>query len=211
MKEITQSTCVVVARELNVSIFQQLWLVENNIIDKDDFVIPFFSPAAVEVKTKNFTFFAVPDRLQITVNSNIENAGNIYAKTAARIVEILPHTPIVGMGVNFNVMIKPTEQSKVHELSKKAFWSAENPLTYPGDESNPLFGFYMSANVEKARLKLDVKPIVLGEEKAFLMSFNFHHDLGDDKPNEIKDAISKFSSYFKCCNTMSDPFAKFVE
>ena len=195
MVKLREAVAVLAAKSLNVSIFQQVWLLEHGIFNKEEFAgSAVFSPVAVNVPGSNFDFLVVPERVQVVVKSEFDTAHEIFGRTIGRIVKTLPHTPFVALGLNFNYIVDQSNQDTFADACRKVIVGSENPLREEFMSSDARFGFYASRDVLDARLKLDIKPIKLEAREVFLLNFNFHRDVS--MPEEINQSIDKWSEIY---------------
>jgi hypothetical protein len=200
-----EANIVLVANELNVSIFNQLWLVRNGVLEEGDFgpgtVI---SPPAVVIPTPHFQLTFIADRVQVEFTDDLSGAD--AARIAVeKILQKLPHTPFVALGVNFVL------GQGVHGKDSFAAWNqrlfmapslAELPL---GDRAR--FGAYFSFDEEGFRAKVDVKPVpaaqfsflsqtpFANDAEMMVSHVNFHRDL--PRETAAQDAIQSLNQWPK--------------
>jgi hypothetical protein len=166
-----------------------------------------FTPPVVNIPTPHFQLAILPNRLQLlfqdlTAISNEQNANRVLGG----ILRQLPHTPLVGMGINFDYFVAPGADADF------ASWSRENfasPFALDAAgmlDSNPHFGSYFSMDFEGMRLKIDAKPVrsvemapttVFEQLKAATnwmhVGFNYHKDLTPG--TGTKDAVELVGKY----------------
>ncbi len=192
---------VLVANELNLSIFKPIWLGKFEIIKPDEFTDAcIISPAAIQIPTPHFTLAILPNRLQIAFTAmEDENVVEPLNRVVGGILKNLPHTPLLALGINFDFLIAPADASQFAEWNKKNF-ASESALAICGDQTKkPRFGSCFSMNVENMRLKVDAKPVhnVVANPKIMealkvapewmQFNFNFHLDLDSEAP--VKHAL----------------------
>lgn len=186
-----KSNVVVAARQFNPSIFKQLWLVKNDIVDEDDFGDGcWFSDPAVNVETGRFGLLVVPPQLQFVPKVSPEEQERLIVEKVGAVVGALPHTPYTAVGLNFFWHLRP-EVSDVPALTRRLFHVPEKPLFRQFESQDARFGGYFSKDILGCRLKLDIKPILLPsaeeEEKIEVLQFAFNFHL--DVPQEGDDAV----------------------
>ena len=174
---------VVLAKNHNPSIISKEWLSQKEIID-GDFVNFTHTPAFSIVETEFFSLVVDPDRLQLTIKSDIQNNVDTLEQSILTYVQALPEVPYSAIGFNF-----------VYNLvSKKAIIK---DIFNPSDEKfkklfteNYQVGGIIKFNHDGFLVTISLQPNntnnVNNEIKA---DFNFHYLLGDS--SEISDAILK--------------------
>lgn len=204
---------VVAAKSFNPSIFSQLWLVKENIMEEKDFTSPVvFSPVAVDIRTSEYQLLVIPDRLQLTFAKNIQDKTRIIKKVVEAIVTKLSHTPYIAIGFNVLINFIPSIENKYAILNKDLMFNESNPLSDFFNNPDARYGFYCSKDVFGMRLKLDVKPSHIIDtnkvKKEFLaFNFNFHKDLnGEDKVSQIISLFSSWEQAEKHCNEIIQKF-----
>ena len=103
---------------------------ELSIIETDDFF--------VEIRSNRFTVEIKNPNTQIFNISEVINASKIYA---------------VGFNFKWFVPINGLEDTK------ELFWFEHNKLNSFFDSDNSAYGYYVSKNFKRSRMKLDIKPI----------------------------------------------------
>ena len=180
MKKLASANIVIVAKNLNPSIFSQLWLVEEGIVGKDDFIREncVFAPMVTQVLTPGFQLHVLPERLQVIfIDESLEEPNPVIEKII-NLVQKLPHTPYVAIGANFLWFVAPESPTDPVEFMRKVFVKPEMPLYERFSSEDARFGTYMSKDVFGVRMKLDIKPH--REEKKgnvdeyLRFNFNFH-------------------------------------
>jgi hypothetical protein len=183
--QLAHANVVIVAKQFNPSIVNHLWLVENGLVERDEFRQGcVFTDMLANVTTANFILFAAPEQLQFTPLGDPDGHQELITRVLVRLVEILPHTPYTAVGMNFTWHILP-EGAAFGEFARGLFFDRDRPLFRAFDTEDARFGGYLSKNELGCRLKLDVKPIVAtaNNEALELMqfAFNFHLDVPKDR------------------------------
>lgn len=211
MIENLQANAVLLANQLNLSIFQQLWLVENNLLQKDEFGSEtFFSPMAVSVRNEQFDFLVVPDRVQVTVTREIERSGPLFDRILCGIAKALPHTPYTALGFNFQSTFVAKTPEHFEATSRRLCLRDDNPLATDFTESNARFGLYLSKDVFDMRLRLDIKPARdENKREVLLVNFNFHRDL--KSASDIFSFVPRWNETLECVQTLSNKLNAFIE
>ena len=202
MFKLIASNIVIVAQNLNPSIFSQLWLIRNQVFQEDEFKGDFyFSPAAVNVKGQAAELLVVPERLQLTV-TQADNQDEVIKLILTKVVTALPHTPYKAVGFNFEWISEPVDKVKFPQVIREMFVSDRNPLARFFAAEDSRFGIYMSTDVGNMRLRLDVKPL---PEEALRFSFNFHQGLD---PENAVDMIVTMLDDWPTARDLSEKIVK---
>lgn len=203
------STVVLVANEINVSIFSQLWLHKNEVILEQEFTPEtVISPGAVFVPTERFVLTVLPNRLQLQIVSPERvDAYDDVQRVLGSILRLLPHTPFTAIGLNFDGVLPPSAERAFSEWNPAMFAVPALAEVIPADAENRRFGCYFSFDTLGFRAKVDIKPIQTevvspappagsptGQE-LMLVSCNFHCDLQGEKRNDIAlEVLMKWQS-----------------
>ena len=200
--ELFDSNIVVVANTFNMSILNQKWLIDKNIFSIEDFNNGYtFSSVFAQVKSNDFLFTLFPERIQVAVKTEADDAVKLIISKISRIVKELPETPYSAVGFNYVYFAVPLDND-IKAFTRSLFFLPESPLCKNFNDQNARFGGYFSKDVLGSRLKLDVKPIIVPERskvedevktEKIQFSFNFHNDLADsNKPKAIVDFFKKW-------------------
>jgi hypothetical protein len=187
------SAVVLAAQQFNPTIFTQIWLVDQGILAKDDFLEgSLFSDFVVQVRSKIFQMLVIPEQLQFVPSVIPEQQQSLLQDKLATIVKLLPQTPYKALGLNFAWHLAPAD-GNMERLCRELFFVPDRPLYKLFDAQDSHYGAYLSMNFPPFRLKLDIKPTVIiakdKQERRLLFSFNFHADLGNRAPDQIIDAL----------------------
>ena len=187
------ANAVIVADKFNPSIINQLWLVKNGILIEEDFQEgSIITPLIVQIKSREFTLMVMPEQLQFSPTNETETESDVVYQKVGRIIEKLPHTPFIALGLNFTWYINP-EDIEMGDFTRSIFYR-DTGLYREFDTKDARFGGYLSKDVFGFRLKLDIKPISkkIGKEAQDILrfGFNFHHDLrNENKVEEMLDLL----------------------
>lgn len=183
------SSVVVVAHQFNPSVVSEVWLDRHGLLreeDKQEGCI--FTDAIVNVRSRNYNLLVTPDQLQFSPKGAPEAHQPLIIANVGAIIELLPHIPYSGVGLNFIWHFDPRPES-VAVASRRLFFRAEVPIFRHFQSEDSQFGSYLSKDLFGGRLKLDIKPVIrtaIQPSEARLtpginFAFNFHRDL---KPEE---------------------------
>ena len=212
MAEIIKSNVVVVAENLNPSIFRETWLVKEGVFTEEE-IVPesFFSSVSVNVVTSSVELLIVPERLQLTLKTD-EKQDEIVKKVLGNIVKALPHTPYRAVGINFHWILELSDQSKLPKVTQEMFLSEENPLRNIFDTGDTVVGVYLSKDELEMRLKLNVKPIKgggtnVGKEA---LQFNFNFDKSINNPERATGIVLETIDKWLAAKAISEKIVKEV-
>lgn len=189
-------TIVLVAHDLNMTIFKPVWMCKFDILRPDEITEgAFISPAAIQLPNPNFQVTILPNRLQMGFPTlNAEENSTLANRVLGGILKQLPHTPISAVGVNFEFLVHPTDLPTFGGWNKEKFATPLASKLVGGDGSQPRFGSYVSMYVGDIRLKLDMKPVRAMEDpraetealapqtELMKLNFNYHLDLNHEDP-----------------------------
>ncbi len=185
---------ILIARFLNPSIFQSHWLIQEGIIEKEkfDFDKSIFTPQMVRVCTVDFNLLITADKLEFSMLSNEEESIEVIRK----LLKKLPHVPYVAIGINFEYFYDEFSSNGI-DNSIRLFSQMKNPIYnfFLDLEDKPLFGIYLSKNYQGTRLKLDIKPVIIKEEKKNYIDFNFNFHKELSSTEEIMNIIDKWTIF----------------
>lgn len=200
MKKLVSANIVVVAQNLNPSIFTVLWLVEEGIIQREDVTGKhIFTQVGTSIPTPNFKLDVLPERLQIAFTDiSLENPESVI-DAVWKIICKLPHTPYTAIGTNISWMVAPDDQDEFSEFMRNLFVKPELPLYKRFTEDNARFGGYLSKDFLGTRMKVDIKPRSEKDaEKAtesLFFTFNYHLGLEHGKHMEsVKEFLDNWNA-----------------
>ena len=206
--ELSGSSVVLVAHDVNISIFKPLWLERQGILSGDElsgnFVI---TPPCVRIPTDRFELLVLPDRIQLRPDKESTQVQDDVMRVLGGIVSTLPHTPFTAVGLNFEFRIALDEGSKFAAWNKSCFASQYSVDTVGDHVDNARFGTYFSFDVLGMRLKANLAPVTVSEgaygdpkpptggREAMLGTFNFHRDL--TQPVKTADILETLGRWDK--------------
>jgi len=205
MVKLDQINAVLIANQVNLSIFTQLWLVENNVIHKDEFTQEaFFTPMAVNIKTPKFAFLVIPDRIQVSIDGGPEGSLDILKRTLGKVSELLPHTPYQALGFNYVYTVQLPPQGSLEKSSQTLFMKLEGLFKDEFSSSDARFGIYLSKTVSGARLRLEIKPATENKSGAevLIAAFNFQRDL--KSPGDISAMIDSWETHLHSSDKLAN-------
>lgn len=179
--ELVNASAVIVAHDVNLSIFRPPWLRDQGILTDDELqgdVVA--TPVVVRIGARGFELTVLPDRLQFRPALQSDNANSDLLRVLGGIVSALPHTPFTAMGFNFGYRIIQPKGIDFAQWNRSRFASPVAFAVIPsGAQGTAHYGTYFSFDALDMRVKVDLKPI---RKEGFAMhsDFNFHRDLPQD-------------------------------
>lgn len=205
--ELTHSSAVLIAHDVNISIFKPWWLMKAGILREEELegnVV--VTPITVQISAPAFEMAVFPNRIQMTFKHEGVGDRKDITRVLGGIVKTLPHTPYSAVGLNFHYLATTNGRQSFDLWSKKVFASPFAKLVASGEDRGARFGSYVSVDVLGARLKLDVKPITLAEgptvsgirgepgQEFAKVDFNFHLDLQEGtEPDQIVRVLNRWT------------------
>ena len=195
---LVHANAVVVARQFNPTIFSQLWLLRNEFATEDDFQgESIFTPGFVQVRAEGYVLLVLPEQLQFSPLPMDGRHGEVVSDKVGKIVQRLPETPYVAVGLNFNWQVDIEDADEFVAFSRALFFRT-NPLYAQFDQADARFGGYLSKEMFGGRLKLDMKPVPVGPPservERLLFAFNIHKDVGrDNSVQEIQQMVGRWN------------------
>jgi hypothetical protein len=179
---------LLVNQQLEVSAFQQLWFVENNIVGKEEFLPnAFFSPVATVVSTTEFELLILPERVQFSAKQVESDPSAVFKDRFGRFLSAA-NLACTAVGFNFVFALKEMAGQRPYaEQAKAIFLSEHNPVKNDFSVDGADVGLFLSKPFEDGRLQIDIKP---GQDasanKLLICSVNFHFET-----KTAKDALPK--------------------
>lgn len=203
---------VITAQSFNPSIFTETWMHANGIIEASRLEgVRLFSPEIAQFQTNEAQVLITPPKMQITfrthsVESNFENQRNI----ATRTVQLLPHTPFLGLGLNFDYFVLLPPEEDFIDYDRKLLGTGEYKLIREFDSKDARFGRYFSKDYDFARMKLEILPVKAGPENKDMLKFgfNFHHEVSGLEPKQKEPKLIELIGGW---NKLYEYSAKLVE
>ena len=196
--EMSPANVVIIAKQFNPSIISQYWLIKNGIFTEEE-IQPdsIFSPVIANVLAKDCQIMVLPEQLQFMSKLSDHSGQELLISKLGKIVQALPHTPYVAVGLNYSWQVYDEDDASNAALGRKLFFRDDSPLYKFFDVDDARFGSYMSSNTLGCRLKLDIKPVTVpcpgGVADRLNFGFNFHLQLTeDDKAESILNLFQKW-------------------
>ena len=183
---------VLAARQFNPSIINQLWLVDHDVVRREEFRPgSVFTDMLVNVVTEQFTLFVSPEQLQLVPTIGPGDVQDLISERVGKLVATVPHTPYTACGLNF---IWHVGSDNIQQMSRDLFFVPNSPLHQQFEGKDARLGAYLSKPFYDGRLKLDIKPLTLThnesgkEEERLQMAFNMHWDI--ERENDVVNQIN---------------------
>ncbi|HLF53527.1 hypothetical protein [Flavobacterium sp.] len=191
---------VVIIGGMMPSKFDKYFFLKNNIFNEGDILeTSQFSNEFSLTITPNYSVQIAAGQFILTelkpdAEGDIENV-------ARRILECSDDFEATGVGVNIQWFNFTRENTR--ELSKKYFFNSNLLINKFFDGADTSYGYYISKNFGKARLKLDIKPakvVKVGttvEDEILTFTFNFHVDLLKEQKSkaQIIEVLQEIEDY----------------
>lgn len=203
IKDLQEQTVVILAQGLKPSAFNQHWFIKNEIIKEESEISPssIFTPDITRILATKFQVIVTPNQIQIAPSRDFDLKNCINDI----LIPILNKTEDVlfsAIGLNWGWFVYDSDNS-FQEFNKRFLFKETLPLQSYFDQSDARFGTYMSKNFLDSRLKLDVRPIQIADErspqngKEFLFfRFNFHTNLNQEcKLTQLLEILSRWDEY----------------
>ncbi len=204
---------VITAQTFNPSIFTESWLVQNKIVQADAFTgLRLFSPEISQFQTALLQVSIIPPKMQTIFNIKQNPVDiSIPIQFSAKVVELLPHTPYTGIGLNFDYFLAPPKGKDFFSFNRELFGKGDCKLLQEFSAPDTKYGRYFSKQYGDSRLKLDIKPVQAGEEKKDLLqwSFNFHYDISQLTQDLRAKKAVEFINTFEALKKYSESILSF--
>lgn len=193
--EAVHQNSVVVANQVNPTIFTPAWLYGQAALIPQDTIEPgaIIAPQVVQIQTADFHLMVLPDRIQLTPKCEHDRQGDVVRRIMGGIVGQLPHTPYLAVGMNFAFHVHPTSP---YPQRDRELFGRENSVGQFFAAEDARFGAYYSQNYLGCRLKLEIKPAHHIENRAdefFAFSFNFNKPIQRETAvQEIRDLLARW-------------------
>lgn len=195
MIQLKENNIVIIAHDLNPTIFKQTWLIKQGIFTEDEMLdSSFYTPAAVNVRSKNADLLIVTDRLQLSFSGE-GNHEDVANRIILKIVNALPHTPYTAIGFNFIWIAEPVEGQGLPSFLRETLLSNTNPLSSYFYTDDARFGMYLSKDFLGMRMNLDIRPVLSHEGQTrenLRLAFNFHVDIKEEAVKTISNVLKNW-------------------
>ena len=171
MQPIPESFSIVIPGGWNPRIFSHEWIAKNLCLKEDSAEIqtslpvgPMSLSSPIRIEFDGLFLYPSSDHIKITPkDATLEGIKNAYS-LCDKILTLLPHTPIVGLGVNFAFNIEAPEE------------------TVTVSDSNELETVYNVIGTEVSRSLQYNENVLLNfkislNKNNSILNFNFHHDI----------------------------------
>lgn len=194
------SSSIVVVGNFNPAIFTPDWLEQNNLIGKGDAITAregsegrnlIISRQVATFESEWFALEVVEGRFSLTSKGGLSPA---IKDLAAGIFQLVPHTPVIAVGLNFIAHYKLSSEDDYHKmgdiLAPKSVWNSAFPDGAPGlaDLSIRIQDGNRGEKLKSADEKrITVKPSNIVKYGVHL-SYNDHRDVRSDGIRAMKPA-----------------------
>lgn len=188
--EMNPANVVIIARQFNPSIISQHWLIKNGIFTEEE-IQPdsIFSPLIATFQSRDCQVLVLPEQLQFAFKPSDHSGQELLIAKLGKIVQALPHTPFIAVGLNFSWQIYEEDGAANAALGRKLFFRDTSPLYQFFNAEDARFGSYMSRDILGCRLNLDIKPVISAPQEGATVrlhfGFNFHLQLDEGDSVDI--------------------------
>lgn len=200
MHELVSANATVAAGNFNPTVFNQHWLVLNQVLSAEDLQQPgsIFTDMIVQAQGRDFTLVVLPQQFVIVARTPATFPGAQARETVGRIGRLLSHTPFIAIGLNFVWQTDPVVTPGA--LSRDLF---AKPSGLYGEfaSEDSRFGAYLSKDVGPVRMRLDIRPIhdnrTVSRVERLQFTFNFERSLQDEaeKADVIEETAGRWDEY----------------
>jgi hypothetical protein len=186
------SSVIVLAKDINQSIFRPGWLLKHGILLEEEADAPeaVFAPGITQVPTKHFELLVLPDRIQVRLLPDIEDATPFLARVIGGTAKTLPHTPFRAVGINFEHRLEPATPGGFFEWDVARLASPWALGNVEKCDRRARFGCSFAHDFMGARMRVRATVSASDSEKAdhtkdtipygVTVSCNLHRDLPTD-------------------------------
>lgn len=194
--ELTNSSVVIAARDVNVSIFTPDWLRKNILTEAELSGQVILVPMVVRIPTERFELLILPDRIQMQVLPEYAQAQGDLLRVLGGIANILPHTPFSAVGLNYELGITPSSRACFGEWNRNELGSIfARKLADSEGTASARFGSYVSFESDSAKVRIEIKSTQSeqGDQEGMQAKFNFHHELTSSPASQdIRRAVERW-------------------
>ncbi len=204
--QIQDRSVIVLAEAFNPSMFNQHWLISNDILtEEEELSAAISTPQVSNFKSNEFSLLVLPNQLQFGVNPELKD--KLPYDKLVKVLSKIGYAPITAIGINFKWK-QDTEGEAISKFTRTNYCSSSEGIFENFAEKDAKFGLYISKDFGESRLRLNILPVKDKNGEEYIQySFNFHHDLNKETDfNRAIDLITKWKSYFKEANRIVDSF-----
>ena len=199
--ELKHRNVVLVANQINPTIFQQPWMIKREILLDEEAKEFIQTPVFVQATTNSFELLVVSERVQIAFASEVsENqVSELTSTRLGNLVNALPETPYTAVGFNFNYHIE-INRSDTPQITRDLFAGESSALSKIISNDRDMFGAFAITKTDHGELNLEVRPAMLensNDRDVLVFKFNFNHDLKSfndtKKIEQIHQTLSRWN------------------
>lgn len=177
-KNLIEQIIVIIAEFFNPSVFNQYWFIKEGLLKEEDIQKEsLFVPGITHIQTNKFNMLVIPEKIQITLKCNEEEACEIVCNMLTKIAQYQANIPYKALGLNYCWKLEPKESISI--FSRNIFCKKDIELYKAFNEEDARFGTYISQNYKKSRMNLDIKPVFWADKECMICNFNFHHEVSN--------------------------------
>ena len=198
------TSAVVLAHDVNLSIFKPDWLSRTGVFSDDDILEGYvITPAMVRIPTVRCELLVLPGRIQWRPSPNLSPTSKDVIESLGKIVEELPHTPFESVGLNFEFLASPPDGTEFGEWARN--WAVSKlSATLAGQDSTNRFGTTLTMKYLDFVLQVDTRSVRMADSgsapetgfapgsEALKLKFNYHQSLqGETRAQDILVVLGK--------------------
>lgn len=198
------TSAVILAHDVNMSIFKPEWLLATGIFTDEEILEGFvITPAMVRIPTVRCELLVLPDRIQWRPSPDLNPTAQDALGTIGKIIEHLPHTPYESIGLNFEFLTSPPEGAEFEEWARELMIS-DLSAKLGGEDTGNRFGTILTTRALDFALQIDARTVRIDNtsaehelefpagSEAIRLKFNYHQSLqGDNRSQDILVALGK--------------------
>ena len=120
--EFVNSNIVVIANDVNLSIFKPSWLYKHEIVLDNEIIEGcVITPITIQIPTKQYNLSLLQNRIQLSFTETCENETVLIKKVLCKIITVLPETPYTAVGLNFTFLSHPKNVKILENGAEKIF------------------------------------------------------------------------------------------
>lgn len=201
-RNILAQNIVLVTENVNPSLFNMVWFIQNNIFHAED-ILPdsVCVPGFTSISTPICQITIVPNQVQMAIKTdNVEVSKLCVTNSFKKVIQSLAALPIKGIGINFVWKVSDND-TDFHSYTSRLFANNESNLHSYFSQEDSRMGAYFSQNVDDTtRLKLDIKPVTADDNakitEFLFCAFNYHCDVNiDNSKDRLTAQLDKWEEF----------------
>ena len=199
MQPITESFSIVILGGWNPQIFSNEWMSANLDLPKDTEIItsiPMNNPALPHrIELPNAFLYPSHDRIKVTTNGQTIDNMLYISRLCKKILSLLTHTPVNGIGINFGFITEQTDDLLADKIDISDSTELESQYNVLNTEISRALKY-------NSKVRLNFKTVF--STTSSVITINFHQDTKDIK--EYPEILSEnnISGYYQATKTIME-------